>query len=140
MKTNIIHKLLLLAAAFVFALSTSAQSNNTTSITLTTTSQPGETIRLLIKANGPVVAEGINGTVKTDSVYYSYPITDKTIKFVGDITNIGCHSSKLTNVALINCTNLLCCCCGILVSWGFCKQRHQERIICCCSKLFQSML
>ena len=106
MKTNIIHKLPLLAAVFAFALSTSAQSNNTTSITLTTTSQPGETIRLLIKANGPVVAEGINGAVKTDSVYYSYPITDKTIKFVGDITNIGCHSSKLTNIDLINCTNL----------------------------------
>ena len=74
-------------------------------ISLVTDKKPGETIKLNIKANGAVTAQGLKEEVVLDAAT-DYTITSQRITLSGDITYLDCHSNKLTHLSLSQCDNL----------------------------------
>ena len=74
-------------------------------LTFTTTTAIGGEVDLLIVANGPVTATGLEGAI-TPGGKKSYKLTAQTVTLKGDITEFSCTSNNLSALDLSNCTNL----------------------------------
>ena len=73
-------------------------------ITLTTTKEVGTTIKLKIKANGAVTAQGIKEDIVFDMAN-DYTLTAQTVTLSGDMTFFDCHAAQVSALSL-DCTNL----------------------------------
>ena len=65
-------------------------------ITMTTSRGIGESIDLSIKANGSVTIEGVKEPSSNGSA--TYTLTSQTVSIRGDVTELDCSSSGLTNL------------------------------------------
>ena len=75
-------------------------------ITMTTSKAVGETIVLVIGANGNVTIEGIKEVPRTGFHFVAYTLTSQTITIRGDVTKLNCYRNQLTSLDLSGCTAL----------------------------------
>ena len=75
-------------------------------ITMTTTKAVGETITLVIKADGGVTIEGVKSFLQPDGRTAYYALTSQTIVIRGDVTKLDCRGNQLTSLDVSGCTSL----------------------------------
>ncbi|WP_244869680.1 InlB B-repeat-containing protein [Porphyromonas uenonis] len=79
-------------------------------ITMTTSRKVGETIELMIMANGSVSISGVRENARTDGSYTRYTLTSQTVTIRGNVTELSCSNflnpSQLTSLDISGCTAL----------------------------------
>ena len=81
-------------------------------ITMTTSKRAGETISLIIEANGDVTIDGVKESAQTDGHGKHYTLTSQTVTIRGDVTTLYCSNNQLTRLDVSGCTALTTLSCG----------------------------
>ena len=81
-------------------------------ITMTTSKRVGETISLIIEANGDVTIDGVKESAQTDGHGKHYTLTSQTVTIRGDVTTLYCSNNQLTRLDVSGCTALTTLSCG----------------------------